>query len=51
MAKLSNQKKSFSEFHKDNTGKTVPRNDFHNDKQSYIKGQGNLVCGNIFTHL
>ena len=50
MAKLNNQKMClFSEFHKDDTGKTVPQYDFHNDRQSPVQGQGNLVCGNIFT--
>ena len=42
MAKSSDQKKQhFSEFHKDDTGKTVPQYDFHNDRQSPVQGQGN----------
>lgn len=48
MAKSSNQKKClFSEFHMDDTRKTVLEYDFHNDRQSPVRGQGNLLHRNL----
>ena len=44
MANFSDQKKClFSEFHKDDTGKTVPKYEFHSDRQSPVQGQGKIM--------